>query len=189
MVELNVISYYFNLGFLHVIPFGFDHILFIVTLFLLEPKFKSIILQCSVFTLAHSISLALVTANVFIVNTSYIELLIAFSILITSLGNLFQPAISNWRLLIVFIFGIVHGMGFAGALKDAGLPTENFYSSLISFNVGIEVAQISIIVVLYFLLQRLCGMKRWYYNRIVYPLSGMIACIALFLTIQRLGIF
>lgn len=188
-MESNELLRYFSLGFTHVIPFGFDHILFIVSLYLLEPKLKSIIMQCSVFTIAHSISLAMTASGIFMVNNNYVEPLIALSILFTSLGNLFQHKINNWRLIIVFVFGVIHGLGFAGALKDAGLPSENFYSSLISFNVGIEIAQLSIIIVLYFVLGRLFNSKKWYFNRIVYPLSGMIASIALFWTIQRLGIF
>ena len=177
---------YFQLGFTHVIPLGFDHILFILTLFFLSSKIKTILLQCSVFTLAHSLSLGFATAGFFIPNAKVIEPLIAASILCTAVENILHSKLNNWRIFIVFAFGLIHGLGFATALKEIGLPKEQFFSALFSFNLGVELGQFVIVFAAYFLVAKWFSNKNWYKERIVYPISSIIGCFALYWTIERI---
>lgn len=181
-----VIQQYLLLGFTHVIPLGFDHILFVISVFFLNSNIKSVIIQCSVFTLAHSLSLGISTAGYIVPDTRIIEPLIAFSILIISIENILHSKISSYRLLIIFVFGLIHGMGFASALKEVGIPQNNFFSALLSFNIGVEVGQISVILLTYFLVSKWFSKETWYKERIVFPISSLIGCIALYWTIERI---
>ena len=186
MTSIEIVKQYTQLGFAHVIPLGFDHILFILSIYFLNSNVKSVIIQCSVFTIAHSFSLGLTAAGYIIPNTRIIEPLIALSILITSIENIVHSNISPYRLIIIFIFGLVHGMGFATALKEIGVPQNNFISALLSFNIGVEFGQITIILLAYFLVSKWFSKKVWYKEIIVYPLSSVIGCIALYWTIERI---
>ena len=176
---------YLKLGYTHVIPLGFDHILFILRLFFLNSKLKTVVLQCSVFTLAHSLTLGLVAFGLFMPNVKIIEVLIALSILFTAVENIVTNTINPFRLLIVFAFGLVHGMGFANALLETGLPKEQFISSLLSFNFGVELGQLVVIVSAYFLVSKWFSNKVWYKERIIYPISVIIGCVAFYWTIER----
>jgi len=183
---LNTIAQYLQLGFTHVIPLGFDHILFILSLFLLNSNLKSVLIQCSIFTLAHSIALGLSAAGYIVPNPLITEPLIALSIVFTSVENIVRDTISKWRLPVIFVFGMVHGMGFAGALKDAGIPANNFITALLSFNVGVELGQIAVLLLAWGLVGKWFSQKSWYKKRIVYPASTMIACIAMYWFIERI---
>jgi hypothetical protein len=186
MPYLETVIKYFQLGFTHVIPLGFDHILFILSLFFLNSKIKSVLIQCSVFTLAHSLSLGMASAGFIVANSSVIEPLIAVSILFTAIENIVHSKINAWRMAIVFGFGLIHGLGFASALQEIGLPKGQFLSSLLSFNLGVEFGQITIILAAYFLVSKWFSDKKWYKERIVYPISSVIGCIALYWTIERI---
>ena len=177
---------YFQLGFTHVIPLGFDHILFILTLFFLSSNIKTMLFQCSVFTLAHSLSLALAASGLIIPNASIVEPLIALSILFTAIENIVHNKLNPWRLVLIFGFGLIHGLGFAKALNEIGIPKNQFFTSLLSFNLGVEMGQISVIVTAYFLISRRFSKKIWYKERVVYPISSVIACIALYWVIERI---
>lgn len=177
---------YFILGFSHVIPEGFDHLLFIVCLFFLQPNRKKLFIQCSVFTLAHSVSLGMAAAGIIPPNASIIEPFIALTILITALENLLLEKVNHWNLLIMGVFGWIHGMGFAAAIADLGFPKNRFIASLLSFNLGVECAQIAVIGIVYLCISKPFSKKSWYKNRIVYPVSSVIACIAVYWTIERL---
>lgn len=179
---------YLSLGFTHVLPYGFDHILFILSIFLLNSKLKSVIIQCSIFTLAHSISLGIAAYEIIIPNPNFIEPLIAISILFTSLENIFHSKVYSYRLIIIFVFGLIHGLGFATALKVIGIPKRDFFTSLISFNFGVEIGQIVVLLLAYLLISRWFSHKVWYKERVVYPISSLICCIALYWTIERIFI-
>lgn len=180
------LNLYLRLGFSHVIPWGFDHILFILSLFFLSSKLKTILIQCSVFTVAHSLSLGLATAGYLLPNASFIEPLIAFSILFTAVENIVNSKLNSWRIILIFGFGLIHGMGFANALMGIGLPKNQFISSLLAFNLGVELAQITVILAAYFSISKWFSDKIWYKERIVYPISSLIGCIALYWTIERI---
>lgn len=177
---------YLQLGFTHVIPLGFDHILFILSLFFLNSKIKLVIQQCTIFTIAHSLALGLSASDFVISNSNVIEPLIALTILYAAIENIFQTQKNPFRFLVIFIFGLIHGLGFASALKAIGIPKNQFFASLLSFNIGVEMGQITIILLAYFLISKWFSDKPWYKERIVYPISSIIGCIALYWTIERL---
>ena len=176
---------YVVIGFTHVIPMGFDHILFILTLFFMNTSLRMVVIQCSIFTIAHSISLALSAANIILSDTNVIEPLIAASILFTAIQNILSEKVNRWRVVIIFIFGLIHGMGFASALKNNRILDNHFISALVAFNIGVELAQIAIILLAYFLISKWFREKPWYKHKIVYPISAAIASIALYWTIIR----
>jgi len=183
---LENLTNYLQLGFEHVIPTGFDHILFILCLFFYSSNLKKVLIQCTIFTIAHSIALALSASGIVLYNSKIIEPLIALTILYTAIENIFFTEKSKIRYLLIFIFGLIHGLGFATALKEIGIPKTQFFTSLLSFNVGVELGQITIIISAYFLISKWFSEKIWYQERIVYPISSIIGSIALFWTIERL---
>ncbi len=177
---------YLVTGFQHIIPLGFDHILFIMCVFFLNTSLKKIILQASMFTVAHSITLGLAMYGVINPTARIIEPLIALSIVFLALENIFSDKVKPWRMVMVFLFGMVHGMGFAGALAGLGMPRYAFATALIAFNVGVEIGQLSIILFLYFLVAKMFGAEPWYRKRIVIPASTIIALVAAWWTFERI---
>ena len=177
---------YLKLGYQHIIPLGFDHILFVVSLFLLSPKLKPLLFQATAFTIAHSVTLGLVMYHVITPSSNIVEPVIALSIMYVALENIISPKLKASRVGIVFLFGLVHGMGFANALGQLGLPQNSYLTSLIMFNVGVELGQVTIILLAFFLLGKWFGEKPYYRKFIVIPISVIIAAIACFWTVQRL---
>jgi hypothetical protein len=177
---------YTVIGFEHIIPLGLDHILFILCVFFLNTNLRQIILQASMFTVAHSITLGLAMYQVIIPPAGIVEPLIALSIVFLAIENVFQKKVTPWRMLMVFLFGLIHGMGFAGALSDMGMPENAFATALISFNVGVELGHLAVIFLMYILVNRTMGAKPWYRRRIVIPASLLIALIAGYWTIERI---
>jgi hypothetical protein len=173
-----VASIYFKLGFTHILPFGIDHILFVLSIYLLNPKLKPILWQATAFTVAHTITLCLTMYKVINPPSNMVEPIIALSILYVALENIFSPRLKASRIGIVFLFGLIHGMGFASALVELGLPQNAFFSSLIMFNLGVEFGQIAIIITAFFLLGKIFGSKPYYRKYIVVPTSIIIAIIA-----------
>ena len=181
----DVIWFYLKLGFTHIIPEGFDHILFVTGLCLLSNKIKVILWQATAFTVAHSITLALSMKNVIVAPSSIVEPIIALSILFVAVENLLLSELKPWRIVLVFLFGLIHGLGFASSLNEIGLPRNKFITSIISFNVGVEIGQIAVITAVFVLLVIPFGKSPNYRKRIVFPLSIIIALIALYWTIER----
>ncbi len=177
---------YLKIGYEHVIPLGYDHILFILALFLYDSKLKTAVIQCTLFTLAHSLTLILVALGYINLNTKLVETSIAGSICLVAIENFYAKKLNVWRLLVVFIFGLIHGVGFAGALKDFGLPQDELITSLVGFNIGVEVAQLSLIVILYFTFTRYLSHKAWYKEKLTNPMSLLITGIAIFWFITRI---
>lgn len=181
----NVFWYYLKLGYMHILPNGFDHILFVTGLCLLSTKVSTILWQATAFTVAHSITLALSMKGLIVAPGAVVEPIIALSILFIAIENLLITKLSPWRMLIVFMFGLIHGMGFASALNEIGLPRNKFFLSIFSFNVGVELGQVTIILATFaFVIIPLRNTKN-YKKSVVYPLSLAIASIALYWTIQR----
>lgn len=184
----DVAWFYLKLGFAHIIPDGLDHILFIVALCLLSTKIKTIIWQATAFTVAHTITLAMSMKNIIAAPPDVVEPIIALSICFVALENLLVSGLKVWRVFLVFAFGLIHGMGFASSLNEIGLPRNQFFTSIVSFNAGVELGQIAIIAFIFSTLVYFFGKKPWYNKVIVYPLSIAIALIAGFWTLQRLSI-
>jgi hypothetical protein len=134
-----------GLGFVHVLPRGLDHILFVLGLFLLAARVRPVLLQVSVFTLAHSATLALAMAGVIALPAAVVEPLIALSLVCVAIENLLTSELRPRRLALVFGFGLLHGMGFAGALADLRLPAAAFLPTLVGFNVGVEIGQLAVV--------------------------------------------
>lgn len=176
---------YLKLGFTHIVPLGIDHILFVVSIFLLNPKLKSVIWQATAFTVAHSITLGLAMYQIITPPAYIIEPIIALSIMFVAIENIITDKLKPTRILIVFVFGLIHGMGFASALTELGLPKNQFFTSLITFNVGVELGQITVILATWFLIGKWFAHKVWYRKRIVIPISAVIAIIGLYWTIER----
>lgn len=177
---------YMLTGFEHIIPLGFDHILFILCVFFLNANIKQIILQASMFTLAHSITLGLAMYGIIKPSAAFIEPLIALSIVFLALENIFARKVKPWRMVMVFLFGLVHGMGFAGALAGLGMPQYAFFTSLVSFNIGVELGQVSIILFMYLFVAKTFSARPWYRQRIVVPASLVIALVAAYWTVERI---
>jgi len=177
---------YLQLGYKHILPLGFDHILFVVSLFLISPKLKPVLWQATTFTVAHSATLGLAMYHVINPPAAIIEPLIALSIVYVALENIFSPRLKASRIGVVFLFGLVHGLGFAGALGQLGLPQNGYLLSLVMFNVGVELGQLTVILLAFFLLAKRWGEKPFYRRRIVIPLSALIAAVAGYWTIERL---
>lgn len=177
---------YLKLGYQHILPLGLDHILFVLSLFLLSPKLKPVLWQATAFTVAHSITLGLAMYHVITPVAAIIEPIIALSIMYVALENIFSPRLKNSRIGIVFLFGLVHGMGFASALGELGLPQNAYLTSLVMFNVGVELGQLSVIITAFFLFGKWFGQKTYYRKAIVIPLSVVITLIAAYWTVQRI---
>lgn len=181
----DVVWYYLSLGFEHIIPAGADHILFIVGLCLLSRKMSQIFWQATAFTVAHSITLALSLKNIIIAPPAIVEPFIALSIMIVGVENMLMNRLKPWRIALVFLFGLVHGLGFASALNEVGLPPGKFYTSLISFNLGVELGQLAVIGAMFlFVINRLKA-KPWYKRAIVHGVSALITLIAFYWTLER----
>lgn len=176
---------YLKLGFEHIVPLGLDHILFVLSIFFLSVRLRPILWQATAFTLAHSITLGLAMYGYIRPLPSVVEPLIALSIFFVAVENLLSQDLKPGRLGMVFMFGLVHGMGFAGALSELGLPSSAYLSALISFNVGVELGQLAVILSAYFLIGRWFSAKPWYRARVVNPISLSIALIALYWTVER----
>lgn len=181
----DVVLDYTALGFTHIVPKGLDHILFVLGLFLLSLRMAPLLIQVTAFTVAHTLTLGLSVYGVVSLSPAVVEPLIAASIAYVAIENVVTPTLKPWRALVVFGFGLLHGMGFAGVLQEIGLPHGQFVPALVSFNVGVELGQLTVIL-LAFLAVGVWGRNRpWYRPRIVIPASSIIAAVGLFWTVQR----
>ena len=178
MSAKDTVSLYIKLGYQHILPLGMDHILFVLSLFLLNPKLKPVLIQATAFTVAHTVTLGLSMYQIISPPTAIVEPLIALSIMYVAIENIISPSLKPTRIGIVFLFGLIHGMGFASVLGDLGLPENSFLTSLLMFNVGVELGQITVILTAYILLGKFFGNKPYYRKFIVIPISSVIVVIA-----------
>jgi hypothetical protein len=180
--RFEVVRQYLALGFTHILPEGVDHILFVLGLFLLATSMRALLSQITAFTVAHSISLALTMYGVVSLPSRIVEPAIALSIACVAIENIITPRLHPWRVAVVFVFGLLHGMGFAGVLHELGLPRRQFVPALVSFNVGVEAGQLVVIAVAMLLF------AQWLRNRrFVVSCSVAIALTGLFWTVQRIA--
>ena len=176
---------FFQQGFVHVLPEGLDHILFVLGIFLLSRAFRPLLLQVTAFTVAHSVTLALATLGLVKAPSSVVEPIIAASIAALAVENILHKRYSHWRLLVVFAFGLIHGLGFASALKDLDLPQSSLAVGLVGFNFGVEGGQLAVIslaAACTFWIRDQELYRRW----VVLPASGLIAAVGLFWTVERI---
>ena len=184
--KTEVLGIYLQLGYTHILPLGVDHILFVLSLFLLNPKLKPILWQATAFTVAHTITLGLAMYGVIKPPSNIVEPVIALSIMYVALENIFSNKLRASRIGIVFLFGLIHGMGFASALTSLGLPKNAYLESLLMFNLGVELGQVTVIIAAFLLLGLPFGNKPYYRKRVVVPLSIIIATIAAYWTVERI---
>jgi hypothetical protein len=184
VTRLEVTRNYFVLGYTHILPNGLDHILFVLGLFLLSVRVRPILLQVTAFTIAHSVTLGLSMYGFVSMSPRIIEPLIALSIAYVAVENLVTNRLKPWRLALVFGFGLLHGMGFAGVLADVGLPQGEFLTALLSFNLGVEAGQLTVIGI-----ATICVVwyrqRAWYHRWVVVPASLAIAMVGVYWTISR----
>lgn len=178
---------YIVLGFTHIVPEGLDHILFVVGLFLLNGRIRSLLWQVSAFTLAHTITLALGIYGVVRLSPSVVEPLIAASIAFVAVENLATDRLSRWRPVLVFVFGLVHGLGFAGVLEEIGLPKDRFIAALLGFNIGVEFGQLAVLGGCFLAVGFWFRNRGWYRTAITQPASAVIAAIAAYWFFERLA--
>jgi len=184
--RLDVALNYVVIGFEHILPKGLDHILFVVGLFLFSIMLKPLLLQVTAFTLAHTITLGLSIYGVISLPANIVEPLIALSIAYVGIENCLSSKLRTSRLVLVFGFGLLHGMGFAGVLTEIGLPRSEFLTALVTFNVGVELGQLAVISMC-LLLVGWCRSKAWYRSVIVIPGSLLIGLTGLYWTFERVA--
>ncbi len=239
-----VVRDYLRLGFIHILPRGLDHILFVLGLFLLSRKLRLLLWQVTAFTLAHSITLALSVYGVISLSPVVVEPLIALSIAFVGIENvilataagsrkstpapgapgksermlitnkvttrfsdspctpmanasfsrptvaarIMTPTLKPWRVLVVFLFGLLHGLGFAGVLTQLGLPRSEFVTALVSFNIGVELGQLAVITLAFAAVFWLRRCDPLYRRVVVIPGSLMIAVMGLYWFWERAGL-
>ena len=183
--RLGVAWRYLRLGFTHIVPGGLDHVLFVLGIYLLSGRARSVFSQVTAFTVAHSLTLGLSMYGLVTISPRFVEPLIALSIAYVAVENIFLSELRSWRVALVFAFGLLHGMGFAGALKELGLPRAEFVTALVTFNAGVEAGQLAVIGTAFLLVGWHCANRAWYRSRVVVPASALIACVSVYWTIAR----
>lgn len=177
-----------RLGIIHILE-GTDHILFVLSLLLVYTTFKREVLLLTVFTLAHSISLIIAGSGLLTLSSRIVEPIVALSITYMALTSVFLKNVKTLsghanKASTVFIFGLFHGLGFAGLLQNIQVPEDRFISSLLSFNIGIEFGQFAIVAAvlpfIYFFKD-----KKWY-SKVIKIIAVIIAAIGLFWGFQRI---
>jgi hypothetical protein len=182
--RVEIAAQYLGLGYTHILPKGLDHMLFVIGIFLLSPRVKTLLLQVTAFTIAHSITLGLSMYGIVSLPPRVVEPLIAVSIAYVAIENLVTRELKPWRVALVFMFGLLHGLGFAGVLRELGLPRDEFLTALLTFNIGVEGGQLTIIA-LAFLAVGAFMKRHWYRRAIVIPASCAIAAIGIYWTFAR----
>lgn len=203
---VEVVASYIVIGFEHIVPKGTDHILFILGLFLLANHWRPLFWQVTMFTVAHTITLGLAMNHFVALPAIVVEPLIALSIAYVGIENLTAKKLHKSRLILVFLFGLLHGLGFASVLTDFGMPKNDFAVALISFNVGVELGQIAVISAAFIIIgcffwlvskkQRAFNLfsfdssrQQSYRKFVIQPGSLLIALIGLYWFFERLELF
>ena len=136
-------------GIRHIIPLGLDHILFIATVFLIAGSVRRVVIYSLIFTAAHSVTLALTVLGMIAPSSVVVESIIALSILVLAIDAIYPFIPRLWQGAIIFCFGLFHGMGFASVLSELGLPDGFEVVALLGFNIGVEIGQLAVILLLY----------------------------------------
>jgi len=184
----SMIGDFIVIGFHHIVPNGLDHILFVTGIFLLSARMRPLLTQVTAFTVAHTVTLGLGSLNIINVSNAIVDPLIAASIVYVGVENIRTQRLSRWRPVVVFCFGLLHGLGFAGTLRTFNIPQGEFLTGLLSFNVGVELGQLAIILVCFLMFGFWFGDKPWYRQRVVIPGSLVISVIAAYWFVQRVGL-
>jgi len=181
-------------GVIHIL-IGWDHILFLLTLLLsavlVNPSGKKhsvrqpwwqVVGLVTAFTLSHSVTLVLTAMDVLSVSSRWVELIIAFTVAIAALNNI-KPFIGK-MVAVTFVFGLVHGMGFAGVLGELGLPAEMKWLPVLAFNLGVELGQLLLVLLMFPVLLWINSHSR-HAHKVFKTLSVVILLMALVWMVQR----
>ncbi len=174
------------IGFQHIIPWGLDHIAFVLGLFFLSTRLSTLFYQVSCFTVAHSLTLGLATLGLVSVPAHIIEPMIAASIVFIAVDNLYNDLLGRWRLVVVTLFGLLHGLGFASALSELMLPAENFYTALLMFNLGVEAGQLTVLALAFAAVGWFRG-RAAYNERVARPATVTIAGVGTYWLLKRVA--
>ncbi|KUP92575.1 hypothetical protein TRIHO_25450 [Tritonibacter horizontis] len=176
---------YIPIGFDHILPQGLDHILFVLGLFFFSARLRPLLWQISAFTLAHTITLGMATLGWVTVSGAIVEPLIAASIVFVAVENIFVRKLHLWRPVVIFGFGLLHGLGFASVLGDFGLPSEAIVPALLGFNVGVELGQLTVVAIAFGLVGFWFGKHPKYRGRVAIPASATIAVVGAYWFVER----
>lgn len=176
---------FLSIGVEHIFS-GFDHLLFLMGLLIVCRRYSTMAIIISCFTIAHSITLGLSALDLFSLPGEIVEPLIAASIVYVGLENLFRQTEARARWTIAFLFGLVHGFGFAGALKQTGLGSSGsgLLLPLFSFNLGVELGQI-VVAILFLAGLWLLNKQRFFERYGPRILSSIVACVGGYWLLQR----
>lgn len=174
-----------RLGFHHIFPRGIDHVLFVLGLFFLAPKWRPLLTQTTAFTIAHTTTLGLSAYGIVSLPTRVVEPLIALSIAYVAVENIWRPRLNTARIVVVFAFGLLHGLGFASSLSEVPMPRDQFFTALLAFNLGVDFGQLAVIAAA-FLVVGWFRHREWYWKGIVVPVCSVIATIGGYWTVARL---
>lgn len=189
--------FYFKLGIQHILNFtAYDHILFIAAMVAVYQwkDWKHVIILATAFTIGHSTTLALATLNIVNVPTNLIEFLIAVTIFITGVANLFKikeefsKRLHTYKYFTAMFFGLIHGLGFSNYLRFLLGNEKSIWKPLLAFNVGLEIGQIVIITLVLLLNLILTSHKKVIQREWNLVISGMAIGISIILMINRLTI-
>ena len=173
-----IASAYTVLGVEHILT-GTDHLLFVVGLLFLVGFNRRLVATITAFTLAHSLTLALSALGWLTLRSPPVEATIALSIMLVAAEALHKrPTLARrWPALVAFLFGLVHGLGFAGALKEIGLPQDHLWVALLTFNVGVELGQLMVVGVAYLGYRALSSRPKFILARVpaLYAIGGVAA--------------
>ncbi len=143
--RLSTLQRYLVTGIEHIF-LGYDHVAFLIAVVLWARRLMPVIKIVTAFTIAHSITLSLAALDIVVIPSRFVEPAIAASIVFVAMENFFSRQVDGrWR--VTFAFGLVHGFGFAGALREIGLPTNAVATALAAFNIGVEIGQVAIVAI------------------------------------------
>jgi hypothetical protein len=172
------------LGFAHILPHGLDHVLFVLGLFFCCREFGTLLGQVTLFTLAHSLSLGVAVMSGWEAPPRVVELVIVLSIAFVTLDNVMRQRRGRWTYMVTFVFGLVHGLGFAGVFREAAGNAREFAVALLSFNVGVELGQLVVVMAAFAVAGRFWE-RAWYRRAVAVPASAVIAIVALVWAVMR----
>ena len=190
-----IITDYVKNGFIHIVPKGLDHILFVLGLFFYAARWQPLLGQVTLFTLAHSLTLFLASTGYIVVSPTLIEPMIAASIIYIAYENIRRQRMNAIRILVIFVFGLLHGLGFASVLSDimiddsmpsaGGFASDKFILSLISFNIGVELGQLAVLAPAFLLFGVIANNALWYRKLIALPASYLIGATGTWMLFTR----
>ena len=175
--SISVAKEYIWQGIVHILPKGWDHVLFVLGMFLGVRQLSHLLLWVTGFTLAHTVTLGLAAFGAIEISSAIVEPIIIISIAWVAIENIVLRPSVRWRFALVTLFGLVHGLGFASVVKTLPMPSDNFTLALVSFNIGVELAQLAVLIVA-FMLVGYWWKKPYWHTRVVVPGSIIIAALA-----------